>query len=162
MDKLLKDRTIKDKDAVMFDIDDTLIFTNGRANKPIINLLHYCSHLGYSIVIITARPDRIWMHQFTKWQLKKYNIIYDELLVSFLRKHPSNFYIFTEGAHAVPTTQLLSVYNVDELEETGEYYVAGETPFKIFQKVDSLSDEDYIESSESESESMSLEDEDET
>ena len=80
MDKLLKDRTIKDKDAVMFDIDDTLIFTNGRANKPIINLLHYCSHLGYSIVIITARPDRIWMHQFTKWQLKKYNIIYDELL----------------------------------------------------------------------------------
>tara|TARA_B100001996_G_scaffold352278_1_gene312872 strand:- start:826 stop:1209 length:384 start_codon:yes stop_codon:yes gene_type:complete len=80
MDKLLKDRTIKDKDAVMFDIDDTLIFMNGRANKPIINLLHYCSHLGYSIVIITARPDRIWMHQFTKWQLKKYNIIYDELL----------------------------------------------------------------------------------
>jgi len=80
MDKLLKDRIIKDKDAVMFDIDDTLIFTNGRANKPIINLLHYCSHLGYSIVIITARPDRIWMHQFTKWQLKKYNIIYDELL----------------------------------------------------------------------------------
>lgn len=86
----------------------------------------------------------------------------DELLVSFLRKHPSNFYIFTEGAHAVPTSQLLSVYNVDELEDTGEYYVAGETPFKFFQKVDSLSDEDYVESSESESESMSLEDEDET
>jgi len=80
MDKLLKDRIIKDKDAVMFDIDDTLIFISGRANKPIINLLHYCSHLGYTIVIITARPDRIWMHQFTKWQLKRYNIIYDELL----------------------------------------------------------------------------------
>ena len=85
----------------------------------------------------------------------------DELLVSYLKKD-SNFYIFTEGAHAVSTSQLLSVYNVDELEDTGEYYVAGETPFKIFQKVDSLSDEDYIESSESESESMSLEDEDET
>jgi len=51
------------------------------------------------------------------------------------------------------------VYNVDELEDTGEYYVVSESPFKIFQKVDSLSDEDYIESSESESESMSLEDE---
>mgnify|MGYP001214159105 FL=1 len=80
MDKLLKDRIIKDKDAVMFDIDDTLIFTNGRANKPIINLLHYCSHLGYSIVIITARPDVVWMREFTKWQLKRYNITYDELL----------------------------------------------------------------------------------
>ncbi len=80
MDKLLKDRIIKDKDAVMFDIDDTLIFTNGRANKPIINLLHYCSHLGYSIVIITARPGFVWMREFTKWQLKRYNITYDELL----------------------------------------------------------------------------------
>jgi len=80
MDKLLKDRIIKDKDAVMFDIDDTLIFTNGRANKPIINLLHYCSHLGYSVVIITARPNVIWMREFTKWQLKRYSIVYDELL----------------------------------------------------------------------------------
>jgi len=85
----------------------------------------------------------------------------DELLVSYLKKD-SNFYTFIEGAHAVPTSQLLSVYNVDELGDTGEYYVVSESPFKIFQKVDSLSDEDYVESSESESESMSLDDEDET
>ena len=67
-----------------------------------------------------------------------------------------------EGAYAIPMSQLLSVYNVDELEDTGEYYVVSETPFKIFQKVDSLSDEDYVESSQSESESISdvsLEDE---
>lgn len=88
----------------------------------------------------------------------------DELLVSYLKKD-SNFYTFMEGAYAIPTSQLLSVYNVDELEDTGEYYVVSETPFKIFQKVDSLSDEDYVESSQSESESISdvsLEDEDET
>jgi len=85
----------------------------------------------------------------------------DELLVSYLKKD-SNFYTFMEGAYAIPMSQLLSVYNVDELEDTGEYYVVSETPFKIFQKVDSLSDEDYVESSQSESESISdvsLEDE---
>ena len=39
MGDILKDRVIGEKDAVMFDIDDTLIFTNGKANVPIINLL---------------------------------------------------------------------------------------------------------------------------
>jgi hydroxymethylpyrimidine pyrophosphatase-like HAD family hydrolase len=43
-------------DAVMFDIDDTLIWTSGQANAPIIQLLHRMKALGYRIVIITARP----------------------------------------------------------------------------------------------------------
>ena len=43
-------------DAAMFDIDDTLIWTNGQPNVPIIHLLHKMRVLGYKIVIITARP----------------------------------------------------------------------------------------------------------
>ena len=43
-------------DAAMFDIDDTLIWTNGEPNIPIIQLLHRMRGLGYKIVIITARP----------------------------------------------------------------------------------------------------------
>ena len=39
MTNILENRIIREKDAVMFDIDDTLIFTNGKANIPIINLL---------------------------------------------------------------------------------------------------------------------------
>jgi hypothetical protein len=41
--------------AVMFDIDDTLIFHNGKPNKPIIKLLNKCISEGLIIVIITAR-----------------------------------------------------------------------------------------------------------
>ncbi len=33
---VLRNRIIDNKDAVMFDIDDTLIFTNGKSNTPII------------------------------------------------------------------------------------------------------------------------------
>ncbi len=43
-------------DAVMFDIDDTLIFTSGRSNTPIIELLNRADKLGYKIVIITDVP----------------------------------------------------------------------------------------------------------
>ena len=37
---VLKNRVIDEKDAVMFDIDDTLIFTNGSANTEMIELLN--------------------------------------------------------------------------------------------------------------------------
>ena len=79
---ILKDRVISEKDAVMFDIDDTLIFTNGQANVPIINLLKYAMNLGYKIIIITARPNTIFTGMFTKWQLKKYGIPYHSLIIT--------------------------------------------------------------------------------
>jgi len=79
---ILKDRVINEKDAVMFDIDDTLIFTNGQANVPIINLLKYAMNLGYKIIIITARPNTIFTGMFTKWQLKKYGIPYHSLIIT--------------------------------------------------------------------------------
>ena len=82
MDKILKNRVVGEKDAVMFDIDDTLIFTNGNANVPIIKLLHYAKYLGYKIIIITARPLIPATVEFTKFQLNQYGIPYDVLVIT--------------------------------------------------------------------------------
>ena len=82
MDAILKNRVIDEKDAVMFDIDDTLIFTNGNANVPIIKLLHYAKYLGYKIIIITARPAMKWNLEITQYQLKQYGIPYDQLVLT--------------------------------------------------------------------------------
>ena len=79
---ILKDRIINEKDAVMFDIDDTLIFTNGKENVYTINLLKHAMSLGYKIVIITARPNTIFTMMFTRWQLKRYGIPYHILIIT--------------------------------------------------------------------------------
>lgn len=66
-------------DAAMFDIDDTLIWTSGRPNVPIIQLLHRMKALGYRIVIITARPGVEIGVNLTIKQLKDHGIVYDYL-----------------------------------------------------------------------------------
>lgn len=76
---ILRDRVIGQNDAVMFDIDDTLIYINGRLNQPIVDLLHYSKSLGYKIVIITARPIFKPVINFTVNQLKRNGIPYDML-----------------------------------------------------------------------------------
>mgnify|MGYP000713333562 CR=1 FL=1 len=53
----ISNRTVINNDAVMFDIDDTLIFTSGRLNVPIYELLIIAKRMGYKIIIITARPS---------------------------------------------------------------------------------------------------------
>jgi predicted mannosyl-3-phosphoglycerate phosphatase (HAD superfamily) len=75
----LRDRVIHENDAVMFDIDDTLIYVNGQLNQPIVDLLHYSKSLGYKIVIITARPILKPVINFTIKQLKRHGIPYDTL-----------------------------------------------------------------------------------
>lgn len=72
-------RMIRPNDAVMFDIDDTLIFTDGTPITPMIELLHVARHLGYKIVIITARPGFKPVINWTINQLGKYNIPSDYL-----------------------------------------------------------------------------------
>ena len=72
-------RNIEPNDAVMFDIDDTLIFTNGRPNHQIIELLRIAKHIGYKIVIITARPGLKHVIDWTVRELASYNITYDYL-----------------------------------------------------------------------------------
>ena len=75
---LLRNRPVNvGKDAVMFDIDSTLIFTNGNPNKPIIELLKEALAMNYVVVIITARPR--WMESVTRYELMKYGIPYDIL-----------------------------------------------------------------------------------
>ena len=66
-------------DAAMFDIDDTLIWTNGEPNVPIIQLLHRMRALGYKIVIITARPGFQFAVDLTRRQLASHGIVYDYL-----------------------------------------------------------------------------------
>lgn len=75
----ISNREVQPDDAVMFDIDDTLIFTNGRPNKPIIELLNRAGQMGYKIVIITARPGLEGVMRWTIEQLKEYGIRYDYL-----------------------------------------------------------------------------------
>ena len=66
-------------DAAMFDIDYTLIFTNGQPNTPIIQLLHRMKALGYKIIIITARPGFEFAVKMTMNQLVRHGIVYDYL-----------------------------------------------------------------------------------
>ena len=75
----LVDRKIEPNDAVMFDIDDTLIFTDGQPNHPIMELLRIAKHLGYKIIIITARPGLKHVIDWTIRELASYNITYDYL-----------------------------------------------------------------------------------
>ena len=68
-------------DAVMFDIDDTLIYSNnGKRIEEVYKIHKLAKHMGYKIVIVTARPffdtNVIW----TQEQLKNFNITYDELI----------------------------------------------------------------------------------
>ena len=73
------------KKAVMFDIDDTLIFVSGESNEPVINLLNDCRKKGLLIIIITARNSKYT--EETKKQLAEYGIEYDYL---YLRQSPQD------------------------------------------------------------------------
>lgn len=83
MDEVLEhitQRTVATGDAVMFDIDDTLI--NSKTNKPIkhvVELLNTCKQLGYKIVIITARTGDSYTQEYTEKQLAENYITYNFL-----------------------------------------------------------------------------------
>lgn len=72
----------KARDAVMFDIDDTLIFTDGRVNAPMLDLLFRAQSLGYLIVIITARPRYQSVIDHTQEELLRLGIRWDSLAFS--------------------------------------------------------------------------------
>ena len=56
-------------DAVMFDIDDTLLHANGTPIPDMISLLRICKYHGYYIVIITARPSHEMNRMRTREEL---------------------------------------------------------------------------------------------
>ena len=113
---ILKNRVINKKDVVMFDIDYTLIFTNGVANTEMINLLNYCKKLGYKIIIITARPFSVVSRHFTVMQLRRYGILYDELYLTpainkgNLKKQTGYNYILSVGDQDTDLTH--SMYGI--------------------------------------------------
>ena len=67
-------------DAVMFDIDDTLIkVRDGEVIQEMVELLRRSTMAGYRIVIITARPEYPVNVTWTKRQLASKGIHYHEL-----------------------------------------------------------------------------------
>jgi len=75
----LSDRRVRKGDAVMFDIDDTLLFTDDTPNQPMIDLLNIAKDMGYAIVIITARPEQHDVIQWTIEQLHGHAIDFDTI-----------------------------------------------------------------------------------
>ena len=74
-------RKIKEDDAIMFDIDDTLIETStGKPINDVIDILDVGRALGYTIVIITARPSFSENRKWTRGQLEKLDIYWDKLI----------------------------------------------------------------------------------
>jgi predicted secreted acid phosphatase len=81
--------------AIMFDIDDTLLYVNDfngfhiglEPIKPMIKLLNYAIKKGINIIIITAR-DSVSRHS-TEEDLNNNGIVYNEL---YLRKNPKDNY----------------------------------------------------------------------
>lgn len=73
--------TINPEDAVMFDIDDTLINTRtGKIIDDMYELYKNIQKRGYRMVIITARPGFYKNVLWTQDQLKGIGITYDELV----------------------------------------------------------------------------------
>ncbi len=74
-------KTINPKDAVMFDIDDTLINSQtGKIIEDIYELYKNVQKKGYRMVIITARPGFYKNVIWTQKQLKDIDLTYDELV----------------------------------------------------------------------------------
>lgn len=67
-------------DAVMFDIDDTLIRANdGMVILPMIDVLLHAKSLGYVVILITARPRLQNVVDYTIEQMEELGIPYDDI-----------------------------------------------------------------------------------
>jgi len=72
--------SVSGRDAVMFDIDDTLIRTDGSQINEMITLLSLCKTMKYTTVIITARPPDDQNIANTRQQLTENGIHSDKLV----------------------------------------------------------------------------------
>ena len=119
-------RKVQQNEAVMFDIDDTLIFVNGTPNQPVIDLLKWCKHKGYVIVIITARPGLEFVINQTRKQLASHGIEYDVLGFTSaknkvtLKKSSGYDYVLSVGDQ--PTDLTGSLYSLSTSSATHNYY----------------------------------------
>lgn len=72
-------RIVDKNDAVMFDIDETLLHADGSPIPEMIYLFNTCKVLGYKIILITARPDYAINHSYTQMQLMNYGLYPNEV-----------------------------------------------------------------------------------
>ena len=83
-------------DAVMFDIDDTLITSvTGRRIEQVYDIYKRVKAQGYKIIIVTARPAFAANMEWTKNQLRRHGITYDALVFSSARD--KGYYKRTSG-----------------------------------------------------------------
>lgn len=83
-------------DAVMFDIDDTLITSmTGQRIEKVYTLYQQAKAQGYKIIIVTARPAFTANVKWTKYQLWNNGITYDKLV--FASAEDKGYYKRTSG-----------------------------------------------------------------
>ena len=84
--KILDNIPFDSNQAIVFDIDDTLISSrNGQLIPTIFDFYNYCIDKGYKVYIITARAGTIKNMEITIQQLRSLGIAnYKRLYFSFL------------------------------------------------------------------------------
>jgi predicted HAD superfamily phosphohydrolase YqeG len=73
-------RRVSEGEAVMFDIDETLIKVDGSQIPEMISLLSLCKTMNYTTVIMTARPPEEENIANTRQQLLENGIFSDKLV----------------------------------------------------------------------------------
>ena len=77
---VLQNRIMNDRDAVMFDIDDTLISSDGTPIQLMIDLAREAKELGYQVILMTARPayenNIVWTLEQLKILEIPYSVLY--------------------------------------------------------------------------------------
>ena len=131
---ILQHNTPTSDNAVMFDIDDTLIFYDRKPNKPIIELARVAKIIGYKIIIITARPNYKENRQTTVHELKQFNIPYDLVIYTShqnktqIKQKMNNDFILSVGDMWTDLTdskhwiKLPSAYNNEFNVQTDTYF----------------------------------------
>jgi predicted HAD superfamily phosphohydrolase YqeG len=117
--------TVAPGDAVMFDIDDTLIDTStGKVIQDIYDLYKSAQKKGYRMIIITARPGFYKNVTWTRDQLRNMDISYDELIFTpplgkSLYKRASNYnYVLSVGDMDTDLTDSKSSIKVSSAHRT--------------------------------------------
>lgn len=118
------------RDAVMFDIDDTLIDVDTRqTNQPIVDLLFYCKNLGYKVIIITARPYTKRAVENTKVELRQHRIFWDGLLFTpaedkgFIKRNMGYRFVLSVGDRMTDVTESLGYIKLPDDKSNRSFFV---------------------------------------
>lgn len=107
---ILKKIPFDSNQAVVFDIDDTLLRSDTfEVIKPTWDLFQYCKDKGYKIYIITARPDTKRVIQWTAQQLQQASLTGFEK-ISFRPQWDFNVYKYKlDMRRSIPEKIVMSV-----------------------------------------------------